>query len=922
MKCFWFSLVMVLMLGVGVTSAAPDAWQKTIAPGEQGFYAITDSSIRTAANQNGQLSLHVSVQRAGDPDQSQRTSLVNTVLGADQAYEFDVFLGYLGVGDQVNVVAMNTSSNIAPPTEFSYKVTRQTAIPVSVLHEDVSPAKAYPFAGDWRIKELQDAGKPGTPVAQSHHCEILDDSVRITMPSGKAMIPRDLVYTVPQSGTYALHDTHIKLDKGHQAEIKLFVGKSIQPKRTLRITDEASLDLDLGYLAKGEQVRFAFGTVDRLVQIKMTAAISQWAVRRAPLRAHRFEDGLLDIYEPQSPRHAIDIPEEHWFTVGAVPGDATEQIRTAIKQAISKRQSDDYVGIRLVRGQTYTVASEQIGGRLFEIQNTSRFVFDGNGATLKINSPEIQRDDIDLFTVDASNKVMLADLKVVCDKLPYATGMITGLDPLHGNTQTVTFDLVPGSPDPLKEIARKGNANGYAYDPTTPGQLAYGAWSFYPGAVKPNLVATDKPGQFKHTVTRTMDSLKIGDRWLIKNKRAGVLYLVTRGGSEDVTLWQFDCKASGGGLLRNWATDAINILDTSIRPHDGRWISTTSDGIHGRGREGVWVENLFIEGICEDIMNTYARTMAVKADDQPDDNVISLFLNERDPKIRNKRQLRKLSTGDSPHVGDKLMFFNPKTGNVIGYAMVTAVDGSRYTLSNPVPGIDAWESDSEPAATMVYNMRAAARFVVKDSNFESSMRYAIYIKAPHSMIFGNTFQKLASPPIYAANEPGWPEGPAPSHLWIQGNTFVDNNFSYMSRHRAFLNVDPACISIYTRSFTQKDKDGFNAYITHDQYANSNVKIIGNHFIDWRGMCIAVRNARNLHITDNTFHNMIVEDAALRRTLANDPAMSENGKGVYAAIFLDSVNGAVIKNNHVTSLPDGVVLMRQGQDVKHVDTDIK
>ncbi|MFG0249225.1 MAG: hypothetical protein ACF8OB_10090, partial [Phycisphaeraceae bacterium JB051] len=397
MKYLMVSLVTVLFLGLcSMATAAPDSVQKTIAAGEQGFYAITDSSIRTAANQNGQLSLHVWVERAGDVDQRQRISLVNTVLGADQAYEFDVFLGYLGVGDQVNLVALNTSSNIVPPTEFTYKVTKQTAIPVTVLHEDVTSAKAYPFAGVWRIKELQDVGKPGTPVAQSHHCEILDDSVRITMPSGKAIIPRDLVYTVPQSGTYALHDTRIKLEKGHQADVKLFVGKLTQPRRTVRITDDASLDLDLGYLAKGDEVRFAFGTVDRLVQIKMTAAISQWAVRRAPLRAHRGGDGLLDIYEPQAPRTCIDIPRQNWVTVKPIDLDATQHIRMAIKMAINKQQGDQYVGVRLTKGHTYTVASEQIGGRLFEIQDASRFVFDGNGATLKVNSPEIQRDDIDL----------------------------------------------------------------------------------------------------------------------------------------------------------------------------------------------------------------------------------------------------------------------------------------------------------------------------------------------------------------------------------------------------------------------------------------------------------------------------------------------------------------------------------------------
>jgi hypothetical protein len=755
-----------------------------------------------------------------------------------------------------------------------------------------------------------------------HWKEISDKQVKLHLgddPKFPTTQSATVTYVVPHSGTYALHDAWVD---AKNTELQIQIEGQPAPLRQFKLNGRTSINTDLGYIAKDKQVMLKFNCLSKSADVSLDASIIEWAVRRAPLRGLRSEDGLLDIFEPQAPRQRIDIPAKQWIKVAPVKGDATQVFRQAIAQALSQQRGDDYVGIRLERGQTYTVASEQIGGRLFEIKDARRFVFDGNGATLNINSPEIQRDDIDLFSVDACQKIMLADLKVVCDKLPFATGMITDVDPLHENTQTVTFLLDEDSPDPLKEIAIKGSANGYAYDPITPGRLADGAWSFYPGSDSPNLIATGKPGEFKHTVTRTMGTLKTGNRWLIKNKKAGVLYLVTRGGSEDVTMWKFDCQASGGGLLRNWATDAINILDTSIRPNNKRWISTTSDGIHGRGREGVWVENLFIEGICEDIMNTYARTLAVKADDNPNDNVISLFLNERDPKIRNKRQLRKLGAGDSPRVGDKLMFFNPNNGNVIGYAIVTKVDESRYTLSNPVPGIDEWQTDSEPRATMVYNMQSAARFVVRDSNFESSMRYAIYIKAPHCMIFGNTFKNMASPPVYAANEPGWPEGPAPSHLWIQGNTFADNNFSYMAKHRAFLNVDPACISVYTRSFGQKGKDDFNAYVTHGQYANSNVKIIGNQFTDWRGMCISVRNARNIRITDNVFHNAIIEEPILRKTLANDPAMSSNGQGIYSAIFVDSVNGGVIRDNRFTSQIDGVRLLSVGQDVKHVDSDIK
>gem|GEM_PF-4262953 len=909
-KFCWSVLVLsALMLWGSQVALAQSNGLTTIKPGEDGFYAITKSSIKTSAKLDIAVHFSVKIQRAGVEQAQQPAPIVRTSLGADQAFEFDVFLGYLCAGDQVVVTSMSPSSQSDAITECSYQVTKQVAIPVSVLHKDAQATERFQDIGQWSASRYTSdvpTKKMTVPWLAVHQ-----DSVEVPFGQSQDNLSTKVSYKVPHSGTYALHDAWVQGGR----VVEIYVDGQSGLRRRIDIKGKTGINTDLGYIAKGQSVVLAIqGTSSKVGGIKLDATVVEWAVRRAPLRVHRGADGLLDVYEPDVPRKAIDIPAPRWIIVNPISGDATQIIRKAISDAAKNQQGDNYVGVRLQRGQTYTVASNQIAGNLFEIKETQRLVFDGNGATMVMNSPEIQRKGINLFTVNKSQKVVLADLKVTGDLLPFSEGLITKVTPENGHTQTVTFKIKPGSAHPINDIARKGHAHGYAYDANIPGRLAEGVWSFFPAASNHNLVATNEPDVFEMKVTRTNGTIKAGSKWLIKNKKAGTLYLVTRGGSEDVTMWNFDCQASGGGLLRNWATDAINILDTTLVPVKGRTISTTSDGIHGRGREGVWVENLHIEGVCEDIMNTYARTLAVKADDNPDDNVISLMLNERDPKIRYARQLRKLSTGDMPRVGDKLMFFNPVNGQVLGYAEVQIVNDDRYTLSSTIPGLDAWEKSSEPRATMVYNMRAASRFVVRDSIFANSMRYAVYIKAPHAMVFNNRFEGLASPPIFAANEPGWPEGPPPSHLWIQGNTFDMNNFSYMSRARDFLNVDPAFISVYTRRFRAgNEKDNFRAFTTTNQYANSHLKIVDNTFMNWRGMGIAVRNARNVTIRNNRFLTPL-EDTFLRKNLAKDSAMTVNGKGIYTSIYLNSVNGATIQNNQYEGL--------SGQDRKIVtDEDV-
>jgi hypothetical protein len=194
------------------------------------------------------------------------------------------------------------------------------------------------------------------------------------------------------------------------------------------------------------------------------------------------------------------------------------------------------------------------------------------------------------------------------------------------------------------------------------------------------------------------------------------------------------------------------------------------------------------------------------------------------------------------------------------------------------------------------------------------MRFGIYIKARGGVVFNSQFEGLSGPSIFATNEPEWPEGPPATHLWIQGCTFSQNNYGYMPEHRAFMVVDPADISIYTRRLRNaEDPSDFRAHLTHGQYANSHVKLIGNVFHDWRGMAVSVRNSRNVQIDRNVFLPP-VEDAAMRKTLAADSTLNPEGRGSYAAIQLHNVDGVRVSDNRFHAFMAGDRALVSGETV--------
>jgi hypothetical protein len=358
----------------------------------------------------------------------------------------------------------------------------------------------------------------------------------------------------------------------------------------------------------------------------------------------------------------------------------------------------------------------------------------------------------------------------------------------------------------------------------------------------------------------------------VKNKGAGLAYLTTRGGTEDVTLWKVTGRASGGGLLYFWTTSRINILDCSFEPAGENWIGSSSDAVHGRGREGVWIEDTIIRGVCEDVMNTYGQTMVVTPGSRSERQRVQ-HPHAHPPQRRGRRAVsRRQAAGRRDRRRRREAgVLQSQDRHVLGHGIVRDVKDGRFTLSTNIPDIDTWQSGDERNATTVYNTAEAARFVVRDSRLWT--RCASASSSRRAGARSSAIRSTASPrrPCSSPMNPNGLRGrPAPT-CGSRGTRSARTISATCRENRAFLAVDPADISIYTRHLRANPKGPIDhtSFITRGQYANSHVKIIGNTFHDWRGGGISVRNARNVRVEDNLFLPP-ADDDVMRKALARDP----------------------------------------------------
>lgn len=895
----------------------------TVPEGEAGFYEIKDSLLRVDDGEHGPMPLRVVVRHRDRPAAQQPDPHVMTLLGGGEEFRFDVFLGYLVPGDRVHVALGPPSDGSRQEAEIAFRPSRARAIGVGKLSEALSDGQTAARSQRWALMAGVPAGdgaarmrawghrdhRPGTAFGRSEQVS----GLRVELPLGNDGAEQVVSFRAPQSGYYGLHEATARLVEAGTgpAEARIYIDGANQPHRVVAIgPDAVNLETEIGYVQHGRTVSVALaGEGPATVELDFT--VVEWAPRRPPLRVSRGRDGLLEVYTPDQPTRAVDIPAERWINVPADATDATERIRRAFQKAAELSRDGGFAGVRLEADAHYRIAAGLDGNDIFPLEQVDRIIFDGNGATLDVRADHLEDRRMRLFHIRHSSSIVLADFAVTSERPNHTVGEILHVSPMRDGQQTVTFRLLAGQPTP-EFLSESRRFNGYAYHPNTPGRLYEGNWSHYPKPSDidgPNVVPTDIPVVYRHTVARTDNSIPAGGqqqpaKWVLKKKGGGYNILECASTVEDVTLWRVVGGGAIRGVVRFWGADGVNVLDCRFEPDDGRWISLSCDGFHGRGREAIWMANVLIRAVCEDVSNMYARTLVVVADEDPEDRQMTMALLQRNNKVKPPSR----AVADD---GDRLVFIDTRTGRLLGRTtVIRRTDDGKFTLTRRVPGVSIWRPGDGKRAVVAYAESVVSSFFIRDCRFMDSMRFGVYCKARRGAIFNTHFQGLAGHAIMGANEPTWPEGPVPSQLWVQDCTFAGNNYSYMGRNRQYLSVDPAEISIYTRRLSRPtDPDTHEAYTVEDEYASDHLRLVGNSFHQWRGMGIAVRNARSLEIADNLFYPPVA-DPLVRRVLQPDRYVA----GAFTGVFVDSVKGLQLRGNRLYGLDAEDRLLSPGEHV--------
>jgi hypothetical protein len=850
---------------------------------EGGFFTIEDSFLsKKSSNGDGVEVVVFTSKDPANPIVRNYSNALQSGASVDtEVVDFDGFLGYLAEGDTIYVAIGADNSTSSDEAGFDFSIWRSNPIHVATL-TDLSPSQT---------------------VANT----------------------KQISFVVPQTGLYGLHDAWAAIANATAGPVNLqvYVGnRLINPEPVIIAPGfgSQSFAMELGYIPKDETITISLGpaSAEVLADVEFTCILTEYAPREAPLRASDLTPTLTinvpaPVYSSPGVQNAI---QNHANIQSALTQarNHTEGAANASKVAVVKLAPNliyevDKTGIIL------NSSSQQY---LFNLNGYERVVVDGQGSTFLIKNAEV---GLFLARQDGSNvteKLIFQNFTIDFhqDALPFTQGVIHSVTQLDSNSVKVKFDIDLNLYDsPLDPRFEPTSNTGYMYEldanGIATGRMIDGSWSSWVADSSysaQSIVheAGDPPNRFTHFVTRSPGIAALvndgpGNGWLVRTRENSNFYFV---GVNKITLDNVTSHAGSGCFVAYFQTSNLSILNSQleIKPGSNRYLTSSADALHGRGRDGLWIENSKFEAAGDDMFNAYGLNFVLRS--QVNSTTLNLGMfntsNTSTPNDFNARDIQ---------VGDQLAFYHPPTGAILGRRYVTAVNAGAQTvtLDSAITGLPIFNGSLAETNMMVMNVDAVANYIIRDNEFINSFRFGLFLKANDVYVMGNTFRGGLEAAIFAVNEPSWPEGFVPERVRIQGNTFEDNARGAMTRHRYYLAKDPATIMIGTfRNATGSTSS--DAFVNGLNQQN-HFKILDNVFNDWRGMAISVRNARDVTITGNIF-NSSVNDLPLRTTLDSTsstpgggtvspgPALfdTSDSTGKYAAIYLHDLNGVFIKNN--------------------------
>ncbi len=433
---------------------------------------------------------------------------------------------------------------------------------------------------------------------------------------------------------------------------------------------------------------------------------------------------------------------------GAFPNDGVDDLK-GIKDAIAwanlYSNLNNPVEVRFNQGK-YDVFPADNLDHTFSINSVDCIVINGNNAEIINHNPMVG-----LMMFNGCGKVIVKDLSVDYDKLPFTQGMVTAV-----NTTNKTFDLnisegFPQLDEPyftsapqkwgmLKEASGKLKNNADYLFP-------YYGWTKVSDRVfrisQPNLTGQVKTGDYFVQIARNNGS----SVFHVMNSNQ-VTFL-------NVTVYAGPTVAWGANENMEW-----NIINCNVIPKAGRLHSTNADCIHANGSYfGAWVQGCRFEAVSDDVVNYKFGLRSIESILAPN-------------KIR--------ISGGTLEVEDTLQFFNPRSGTYLGEAVVTStrtsagVVGQDITLST---NISLTQAGTHQTADKAYiKNRSNQSFVFRNNTLKNIRRYGMFLQCSAGIIENNTFENMSGGGIRIENGVDWSEGFTANNIVIRNNQFTNCGF--------------------------------------------------------------------------------------------------------------------------------------------------
>ena len=546
---------------------------------------------------------------------------------------------------------------------------------------------------------------------------------------------------------------------------------------------------------------------------------------------------------------------------GAVVNDGNDDI-TAINNAITaaKNIATAQNPVRLVfENGTYDIKYTGTSSHAIDVKDINGLLWDGQNAEFLMHNPTVG-----FLALLRCENTILKDFSIDHAILPFSQGIVTNINIAEGYFD---FELEDFSPLPTT-------------DPFFNAPQRWGMFKNSKGGIKEgtkNLIPHNRffeliaPRTYRYggQNANTLVNAEVGDYFVhIGRYNGSTLIRNTQG--KNITYMNITGYASASGGFNSRDCHEWNVINCHIKLKEGRVHSVNADAMHTNGNYiGPWVENCSFEGFSDDFMNIkYTRRT-----------------------IKEVHSATEITVQFGVEVGEKIEFYNPREGQLIGTASVNAVQnlGSnlfKLTLSNAV-NITTINADDNQLADKAYlESRSNESFIFRNNIVRNSRRYGILIQSKYALIENNLFQNLSGAGIRLENGVDWTEGFRAHEIEIRNNRFENCGYddTYIKEENsATISIDFAKVKTPCTP-----NGGFCGTETTNYMGHSNIRIIDNTILyNKKGMYL--KNIDGLTL-ENNFICHRDEDI----TLTND-------QNPESQVILNSSN--VNDNPNQASIPD-------------------